>query len=68
MIVAVVHSDNNSTLKNPSSEVKKLAMSVDGIDAIVVGHTKNKVEEHIYKNKSGDEVIVTQPEKIVIQK
>ncbi len=35
-------------------------MSVDGIDAIVVGHTKNKVEEHIYKNKSGDEVIVTQ--------
>ncbi|WP_016729439.1 metallophosphoesterase, partial [Clostridioides difficile] len=60
VIVAVVHSDNNSTLKNPSSEVKKLAMSVDGIDAIVVGHTKNKVEEHIYKNKSGDEVIVTQ--------
>ncbi|HBF7899752.1 metallophosphoesterase [Clostridioides difficile] len=60
VIVAVVHSDNNSTLKNPSSEVKKLAISVDGIDAIVVGHTKNKVEEHIYKNKSGDEVIVTQ--------
>ncbi|MCC0782040.1 metallophosphoesterase [Clostridioides sp. ES-S-0108-01] len=60
VIVTVVHSDNNSTLKNPSSEIKKLAMSVGGIDAIVVGHTKNKIEEHIYKNKFGDEVIVTQ--------
>lgn len=60
VIVAVVHSDNNMALKNPSSEIKKLAMSVDGIDAIVVGHTKNKIEEHSYKNEFGDKVIVTQ--------
>lgn len=33
-------------------------MLVDGIDVIVVGYMKNKVEEYIYKNKFGDEVIV----------
>ncbi|MCC0672004.1 MULTISPECIES: metallophosphoesterase [unclassified Clostridioides] len=61
VIVTVVHSDSdNINLKNPSSEIKKLATTVDGIDAIVVGHTKNKIKERTYKNKSGNKVIVTQ--------
>ncbi len=49
------------TDRNPGNRIKELATTVDGIDAIVAGHTHEKIDEHKYKNKSGDEVIVTQP-------
>ena len=62
IIVAVVHSgEEPKTDRNPGNRIKELATTVDGIDAIVAGHTHEKIDEHKYKNKSGDEVIVTQP-------
>ncbi|HCQ5600193.1 metallophosphoesterase [Clostridioides difficile] len=62
IIVAVVHSgEEPKTDRNPGNRIKELANTVDGIDAIIAGHTHKKIDEHKYKNKSGDEVIVTQP-------
>lgn len=62
IIVAVVHSgEEPKTDRNPGNRIKELATTVDGIDAIVAGHTHEKIDEHKYKNKSGEEVIVTQP-------
>ncbi|HBG5344601.1 TPA: metallophosphoesterase [Clostridioides difficile] len=62
IIVAVVHSgEEPKTDRNPGNRIKELATTVDGIDAIIAGHTHKKIDEHKYKNKSGDEVIVTQP-------
>ncbi|WKK93703.1 hypothetical protein Q0Y04_05215 [Clostridioides difficile] len=47
--------------KHPGNRIKELATTVDGIDAIVASHTHEKIDEHEYKNKSGEKVIVTQP-------
>ncbi|KPI55584.1 nucleotide phosphodiesterase [Clostridioides difficile] len=62
IIIATVHSgEEPKNPKNPGNRVKELATTVDGIDAIVAGHTHEKIEQHTYKNNSGEEVIVTQP-------
>ena len=62
IIVAVVHSgEEPKHPKHPGNRIKELATTVDGIDAIVASHTHEKIDEHEYKNKSGEKVIVTQP-------
>ncbi|MCC0640837.1 MULTISPECIES: metallophosphoesterase [unclassified Clostridioides] len=62
IVVAVVHSGEESkSSDNTGNRIKELATTVDGIDAIVAGHTHKKIKQHTYKNKSGKEVIVTQP-------
>ncbi|KPI56799.1 nucleotide phosphodiesterase [Clostridioides difficile] len=62
IIIATVHSgEEPKNPKHPGNRVKELATTVDGIDAIVAGHTHEKIEQHTYKNNSGKEVIVTQP-------
>lgn len=62
IIVAIVHSgEEPKNPKNPGNRIKELATTVEGIDAIVAGHTHEKIEQHTYKNNSGEEVIVTQP-------
>ena len=62
IIVAIVHSgEEPKNPKNPGNRIKELATTVDGIDAIVASHTHEKIDEHEYKNKSGEKVIVTQP-------
>ncbi|MGS5515655.1 metallophosphoesterase [Clostridioides difficile] len=62
IIVAVVHSgEEPKTTRNAGNRIKELATTVDGIDAIVAGHTHERIDEHTYKNKSDEEVIVTQP-------
>lgn len=62
IIVAVVHSgEEPKNPKHPGNRIKELATTVDGIDAIVASHTHEKIDEHEYKNKSGEKVIVTQP-------
>lgn len=64
IIVAVVHSGENSKeTKYPGNRIQELAKEVDGIDAIVAGHTHKAFAQHDYKNKSGEKVIVTQPGK-----
>ncbi|MCG4676499.1 metallophosphatase, partial [Blautia obeum] len=45
------------------NRIQELAQEVDGIDAIVAGHTHKDFDQHNYKNKSGETVIVTQPGK-----
>ena len=64
VIVAVVHSgEKTKNPKNPGNRIQELAQEVDGIDAIVAGHTHQIFEQHNYKNSKGEEVIVTQPGK-----
>ena len=62
VIIAVVHSgEKPKKPRNPGNRIQELAGEVDGIDAIVAGHTHKEIEQHDYKNKSGETVIVTQP-------
>lgn len=64
VIVAVVHSgEKPKQPKNPGNRIQEIAQEVDGIDAIVAGHTHKTFEQHNYKNSQGEEVIVTQPGK-----
>jgi 2',3'-cyclic-nucleotide 2'-phosphodiesterase/3'-nucleotidase len=64
IIVAVVHSgEKPKKPKNPGNRIQELAQYVEGIDAIVAGHTHKEIEQHDYKNKSNETVIVTQPGK-----
>lgn len=64
LIVAVVHSgERPKKPRNPGNRIQEIAKEVDGIDAIVAGHTHKTFKQHDYKNKNGDNVIVTQPGK-----
>jgi len=64
IIVAVVHSgEKPKKPRNPGNRIQDLAQEVEGIDAIVAGHTHKQITQHDYKNKSGENVIVTQPGK-----
>lgn len=64
IILAVVHSGEKAKNDNtPENRIQELAQEVDGIDAIVAGHTHKDFDQHNYKNKSGETVIVTQPGK-----
>jgi 2',3'-cyclic-nucleotide 2'-phosphodiesterase (5'-nucleotidase family) len=64
IIVAVVHSgEKPKKPRNPGNRIQDLALEVEGIDAIVAGHTHKQITQHNYKNKSGKNVIVTQPGK-----
>ncbi|MGO1042107.1 metallophosphoesterase [Clostridioides difficile] len=64
VIVAVVHSgEKPKKPKNPGNRIQDLAQNVDGIDAIVAGHTHVQIKQHDYKNNLGEQVIVTQPGK-----
>lgn len=64
IIVAVAHSgEEPKNPKNPGNRIQDLAQNLEGIDAIVAGHTHVAFEQHDYKNKNGQDVIVTQPGK-----
>ena len=64
IIVAVVHSgEKPKKPRNPGNRIQDLAHEVEGIDTIVAGHTHKQITQHDYKNKSGENVIVTQPGK-----
>lgn len=64
IIVAVAHTgEKPKKPRHPGNRIQDLAQNVSGIDAIVAGHTHVAFEQHDYKNKSGEKVIVTQPGK-----
>lgn len=64
IIVAVAHSgEKPKKPRHPGNRIQDLAQKVEGIDAIVAGHTHVAFEQHDYKNKNGEDVIVTQPGK-----
>lgn len=64
IIVAVAHTgEKPKKPRNPGNRIQDLAQQVDGIDAIVAGHNHVQIEQHDYKNESGENVIVTEPGK-----
>ncbi|WP_227453080.1 hypothetical protein [Clostridioides sp. ES-S-0108-01] len=61
IIVAVAHTvEKPKKPRNPGNRIQDLAQQVDGIDAIVSGHNHVQIEQLDYKNKSGENVIVTE--------
>lgn len=64
VIVAVAHTgEKPKKPKHPGNRIQDLATQVDGIDAIVAGHNHVQIKQHDYQNKSGENVIVTEPGK-----
>ncbi|ABB14599.1 5'-nucleotidase C-terminal domain-containing protein [Carboxydothermus hydrogenoformans] len=63
-IIVTFHSgEESATDVIPENQVKALATSVDGINAIVAGHTHRNIGMNIYTSPSGNRVIVTQPDR-----
>ncbi|MCC0673004.1 metallophosphoesterase [Clostridioides sp. ES-S-0145-01] len=51
ILLAIVHSgEKPKKPKNPGNRIQELAKEVDGIDAIVAGHTHKEIEQHDYTN------------------
>ena len=64
IIVAVAHTgEKPKKPKNPGNRIQDLATQVNGIDVIVAGHNHVQIKQHNYKNKAGENVIVTEPGK-----
>ncbi|WP_250674748.1 metallophosphoesterase [Paraclostridium ghonii] len=64
IVVAVAHTgEKPKKPRHPGNRIQDLATQVDGIDAIVAGHNHDQIKQHDYKNKSGKDVIVTEPGK-----
>lgn len=62
IVVVAMHSGEESpTDVIPENQVKAVATQVNGIDAIVAGHTHAIISQHTYKNPAGETVIVTEP-------
>lgn len=64
LVVVSAHSGEESAADTiPENQIKALATTVTGIDAIVAGHTHANIGEHDYLNPAGQKVIVTEPGK-----
>lgn len=63
ILILTVHSgEEPKKPRHPGNRVKEIARTVEGIDAIVAGHTHITIQQHNFKNeKTGKEVLVTQP-------
>ena len=63
ILILTVHSgEEPKKPRHPGNRVKEIARTVEGIDAIVAGHTHITIQQHKFKNeKTGKEVLVTQP-------
>ena len=62
IIIAVVHcGEKEKNEKVQGNRIQDLAQEVNGIDAIVAGHSYKHFDQHDYTNKAGENVIVTQP-------
>ena len=63
VVILTVHSgEEPKKPRHPGNRVKEIAKTVEGIDAIVAGHTHITIQQHEFKNeKTGKKVLVTQP-------
>lgn len=63
VVILTVHSgEEPKKPRHPGNRVKEIARTVEGIDAIVAGHTHITIQQHEFKNeKTGKKVLVTQP-------
>ncbi|SNX53513.1 5'-nucleotidase C-terminal domain-containing protein [Thermoanaerobacterium sp. RBIITD] len=64
IVVVAMHSGEESASDTiPENQVKAVATGVNGIDAIIAGHTHAVIQQDTYKNPAGQNVIVTEPGK-----
>ncbi|EGW38669.1 metallophosphoesterase [Desulfosporosinus sp. OT] len=64
VIVATIHSGEESSSDIiPENQIKAIAQGVNGIDAIVAGHTHAVIQQHSYTSPDGKTVLVTEPGK-----
>jgi 2',3'-cyclic-nucleotide 2'-phosphodiesterase / 3'-nucleotidase / 5'-nucleotidase len=64
IVIVAMHSGEETPADTiPENQVKAVATSVNGIDAIIAGHTHANINEHDYTNPAGQKVIVTEPGK-----
>lgn len=64
IVIVSMHSGEESAADTiPENQVKALATTVNGIDAIIAGHVHANISEHAYTNPAGQKVIVTEPGK-----
>ena len=64
IVVAAIHSgEEGSSDVIPENQIKAVAQGVNGIDAIVAGHTHAVIPQHDYTSPDGEKVIVTEPGK-----
>lgn len=62
IVVVTMHSGEESATDTiPENEVKAVATKVNGIDAIVAGHTHKNIPQDVFTNPAGQKVIVTEP-------
>jgi len=62
IVVVTAHSGEEATADTlPENEIKAIATKVNGIDAIVAGHTHKKIAQDNFTNPAGQTVIVTEP-------
>ncbi|AFM41799.1 5'-nucleotidase/2',3'-cyclic phosphodiesterase-like hydrolase [Desulfosporosinus acidiphilus SJ4] len=62
IVVVAAHSGEESPSDTiPENQIKAMATGVNGIDAIVAGHTHKKIDEDTFTNPDGQKVIVTEP-------
>ncbi|ADL69813.1 5'-Nucleotidase domain protein [Thermoanaerobacterium thermosaccharolyticum DSM 571] len=64
IVVVAMHSGEESPSDTiPENQVKAVAQGVNGIDAIIAGHTHAVIQMDTFKNPEGKDVIVTEPGK-----
>lgn len=64
IVVVAMHSGEESASDTiPENQVKAVAQGVNGIDAIIAGHTHAVIQQDTFKNPDGKDVIVTEPGK-----
>lgn len=62
IVIVAMHSGEESPADTiPENQVKAVATKVNGIDAIIAGHTHSNIPQHDYTNPAGQKVIVTEP-------
>lgn len=63
VLILTIHSgEEPKKPRHPGNRVKEIARNVEGIDAIVAGHTHITIQQHKFKNKKTEKyVTVIQP-------
>jgi 2',3'-cyclic-nucleotide 2'-phosphodiesterase/3'-nucleotidase/5'-nucleotidase len=62
IVIVAMHSGEESPADTiPENQVKAVATGVNGIDAIIAGHTHANIAQHDFNNPAGQTVIVTEP-------
>jgi len=62
LIIASIHSgEEKPSDLIPENQIKAIATSVSGIDAIIAGHSHTQIDKNLYKNPDGKDVVIVEP-------